>query len=173
MFVLALLAVVANVFGNVSLAAIITEGIVDSGLLGIILRTLGAILEALVDDFLDGTASALLRSVGTPARRTRGGRRPAHAHRRGRPLARGHAVDGARARPAVAWLRKVLGAELQVGEVALSLGDVLTVLVTLWLSVKARPPRPRRARGGRAAADVAAARGAGGDLDRRQLRSCC
>jgi small-conductance mechanosensitive channel len=135
-FVLALLAVVANVFGNVSLAAIITEGIVDSGLLGIILRTLGAILEALVDDFLDGTASALLRSVG----RRRAGLEAAVARRM--RIAVGvlwlvgtlwmvHVLV-----PAVAWLRKGLGAELQVGEVTLSLGSVLTVLVTVWLSVK-------------------------------------
>ncbi|MFG6430156.1 mechanosensitive ion channel family protein [Roseateles sp. LYH14W] len=132
------LAALLNAVGNVSLAETLTSGVIDSGYSALLLYAAVAV------------ARALLRVVGSdPAVQRlalvrRHGEALLSAATRGLALAAAfgwlvYAMNSFRVlRPVQSWLEAVLGHDFEVGEISLSLGNLLvfavSVVVATWVA---------------------------------------
>jgi potassium efflux system protein len=129
-----IVALVSNFVGNVSLAEVLTGGILDSGYVGLALYALASVLGAILKLVLARRGMTrfrvitqhtghLLRSLGTV-------------------INFGAAVAWALIvlnefriyRPVATWLKGVLKHPLEAGEISITLGSVLVFLVSVWVA---------------------------------------
>jgi potassium efflux system protein len=160
-------AAAANLFGAAALAVAISDGVVDSALVAVLLLAAERVGEWLLREALESPAASRVRAVATRA--TVLERRAARALRL--VLVVAWALVTLRvfalAEPLTRAARAALGARLTVGALSLSLGDAVAAAVTLFLSVQAARvvralleedvlPRLRLARGPAAAISAGA-----------------
>jgi len=134
MVVLLAIAVVGNVIGNVTLAILLTDGVLGTATSGVAFVAATRVLEAMVIQLLGSEPTQRLRSVARHQRAL---------HRRANRVIR--------AAMTILWFSIVLklfgllrtcldavgsalAARLTIGAVSLSLSDILTVLLTLWVA---------------------------------------
>src|SRR5579871_6394923 len=133
---LALLAVAAaaNVIGDAALATAVSDGVVNSALVAVLLLATERVAEWLLREALESPAAARLHAVAT---------RAAELRPRASRALRGVLVAAwllvtlrlfALLDPLARAVRAALAARLAVGALSLSLGDGVAVAVTLWVS---------------------------------------
>ncbi len=160
-------AAAANLVGAAALAVAISDGVVDSALVAVLLLAAERVGEWLLREALESPAASRVRAVATRATALR--RRGVRALRL--VLVVAWALVTLRvfalAEPLARAARAALGARLTVGALSLSLGDAVAAAVTLFLSVQAARvvrvlleedvlPRLRLARGPAAAISAGA-----------------
>ena len=124
----------ANLVGNVALAIVVTEGVAGSALAAVALLTADVVIEALFIEIIRSDVAQRSRAIASRGRALLGS---VIRVTRGLMVLAWFGVTlelFALRRPFLAGAHAVLDARLTMGTLSLSLGDVLTVLLTIWLS---------------------------------------
>jgi small-conductance mechanosensitive channel len=129
-------AVAANLVGAAALAVAVSDGVVDSALVAVLLLAAERVGEWLLGEALESPAASRVHAIAVRATALR--RRAVRALRA--VLLAVWALVTLRvfgfAEPLAHATRAALGARLTVGALSLSLGDAVAAAVTLWLSVR-------------------------------------
>lgn len=130
------LSFLANVIGNVSLAAFLLEGLAHSAFLGVLLFTAHEVIDALVGQLINAPPLNRIRSVFlyAPTLQLRISRFVGLIAFLTWVLA---ALSSfASLEPVLNFLQVLLGSDAKLGAVSISLGRILKMLVVLWLSFR-------------------------------------
>lgn len=128
------ISLVANLFGNVTLAELLTRGTLDSGYIGLVLFAGASVLGSILRHLMARRGTAPLPAMAERAAPllTTFGRLIRYAAATAWVLV---TLNEFRIlRPIVAWLRRVLNAPFGVGEISLTLGSVLVFGVGVYLA---------------------------------------